>query len=1259
MNGTRIKFVAGGSALILLIIFMMWRPRVQDPHQANNAGTQSVDQTIRLFQAALAATENRETEKADSDWKTLSQLNADDESIALNLALNRVLRVDQLASKATSAALEESEKTAARSTLPDAISGARAAIESFADQSDDQVTALWMRSSVDLQESNLLPDSMMRSTRESVYDRLATAMGGQLGRAPRSAILGGLLIRVLDRMEDPIDGLPSRVLGDAAETLGSLSDNHPDNLYFALTAARLKIESKDQRAVDYTQRVMELTRAIEPSIAIETSKIGLTPAQLVEQVTTSIRSGDWSTALNRNSLWFNVVNSTQIVKTDRRRATPHPLDLLSFDAYRQFSAKAARANPIEKGNGGISFDVSSLSKSNGLSAIQVIDFDLDLDPDLVVVDSEGLLQLFENSQEGWIEAGEVNLGIIPIGVIVADLFLVDSSDPNRLRADRSNSESEESAPSTRHDTMIHLVAYGKEGVRIVEVDGRSTSGNDSKLKRLESDLGLGELSNITASVAGDLEADGDLDLVFATKNDGIRFFVNRGNRTFFELRNQDRGFGVDDPVSSLAIADLDRDLDLDIVTTHAKSGHVGVLENLLHLQFRGRIIKEIPAIAGASSVAVEDVDGNVSWDLIVGGNASSAIVYSHTADFGSWAVDRVESSEQAGEDGIVVDLDNDSWLEFIAHGKVSRIGPWGWDTWNSIEELIGADRFVASDFNRDGAIDLAAFRKDGVSVLRNESDGLGHYIDLRFKGIDDNASGRVNHYAIGSVIEARFGPHYRARIVTSPSTHFGIDGLERISSVRAILPNGLAQTIDEPEIDTVIEEEQTLKGSCPYLYTWDGDKFAFVTDCLWAAPLGLQVAHGVVAKDRPWEYLKIDGSHLQPKDGRYELRITEELWEIAYFDQVQLSVVDHPPDVDIWTNEKVGPGNIATPTIFAFADGDRRKLHHAVDTSGRDVTGRLATVDQDFVQGFDRRLRQGLCEPHWVDVDFGEWNFDSELKPNGDSKPSVYLVLTGWIMPTDTSLNIQIDQNPELHAIEFPSVWVPDTSSQSGWRNAIPFMGFPGGKTKTIVVDVTNATSFDDLRFRVRTSAQIYWDCAELAIQKTPTDVKTQDAELLSASIGFHGFSHRIRQERRRPESYDYHDATLAAKWPPLHGKLTRFGDCTDLVQTWDDRMAVISAGDEIRFTFGVPPEDPPPGWKRDFVLHNVGWDKDADLNTLSGQQMGPLPFRGMTQYPPGLADASKSTQVQKINQHHLRRSQSFRSFWYREQTAPPMRFGG
>ena len=40
-------------------------------------------------------------------------------------------------------------------------------------------------------------------------------------------------------------------------------------------------------------------------------------------------------------------------------------------------------------------------------------------------------------------------------------------------------------------------------------------------------------------------------------------------------------------------------------------------------------------------------------------------------------------------------------------------------------------------------------------------------------------------------------------------------------------------------------------------------------------------------------------------------------------------------------------------------------------------------------------------------------------------------------------------------------------------------------------------------------------------------------------------------------------------------------------------------------------------GWTRDFLIHSIGWDKDADLNTITGYQVEPFAFVGMQQYPP------------------------------------------
>ncbi len=1247
-HSSRKLVVALAIAAAMLIALGAWFLLEQNGGSPSPADSPETIAQLELLRTALAATENLDMTAAEESWSRLHEQVPEDASIALDRAINRVLLVDDLASQANNPSLDAEAKKTVRSQLPAAIASARAGVEDASKVATDKIAPLWLKTRVDLHEAALLPASMTKSLRREIADRLVTAIQGETGKDPRSIILGGSLIEVLLQMEDPIDGLPQDMRETASRTLSTLSDQHPDNLFFALRAARLKIEAEQKDAAKYVERSAELTRAIEPSLARDIRALGVTPDQLVERITSAIESGQWSDAEANMMLWFNVLNGTELVKTDRRRASPHPLDRLSFDTLRRLSAQMEATSPIEKGDETARFVVRNLTPSDKVSIIQAVDFDLDLDTDIVTLSSEGLMQLWQNDgDDTWTAAGELSLEMEATGMIAADLFVVDSSSPQRLRSGQ--------ATAGRHDTFLNLLVYGEGGVKLVQLDGRAEIDDpNSRLAVVTEETGLENVKSVTAAVAGDLEADGDLDLILATTADGVRMFCNRGNRTFFELPGSADRFADGDPVSAMAIADIDRDLDLDIITTQAASGQVGILENLLHLQFRARPLSDIKPVPGAFSIAVEDVDANVSWDLIIGGPTDNTIVFSQTADAGAWTVDRIETSHQENSTSAIAiaDIDNDSWLESIrgtaSDITMSRMGPWGFGPWTEVEsDASEADvsAIIAREFSGNGTIDLAVIDAGTPAVWENQADNDYHYLDVRFKGIDDNASGRVNHFAIGSVLEARFGPHYRARIVTTPSTHFGIDGFDQADSVRAILPNGLTQTIRNPPTDMLVEEEQTLKGSCPYLYAFDGERFRFVTDCLWAAPLGLQVADGIVARDRPWEYLKIDGRHIQPRGDRYEFRITEELWEVAYFDEVKLSAVDHPADVEIWTNEKVGPDNIATPTIFAFAEPNRLKPKRAVDTKSRDVTAQLSSVDRDFVQGFDRRLRQGLCPPHWIDLDFGDIAKRGSTPLDGGS---VYLVLTGWILPTDTSLNIQIDQNPELPAIEFPSVWVPDTEAASGWRNAISFIGFPGGKTKTIVVDVSGVIARDDARLRIRTSAQIYWDSAELVMQEKAARFVEQPMAMVTAAVDFHGYSRAIREDPTQPERYRYHEASQHPRWPPLRGQLTRTGDCLDLLHTWDDAMVVIGAGDEIRMTFSQPERPLPDGWVRDFVMHNVGWDKDADLNTLAGQQIGPLPYRAMASYPPGPHQAAETEARQALNANHLQRTQSFRKFWAR-----------
>lgn len=1212
---------------------------------------------------ALAATENMEPEQAEQLWSGLRSQFSDDPSVALNRALNAVLAVDMLTAAATDSVKSSEEKQAARARLPDAIEAARQAIEDYQKNSGDEITKRWLNSRIDAHEAALLGTTIGKSLRRDLFTRLTQAINGPMGEDPRAVILGGPLIDLLEKMSDPVDGLPDSVLKPAAKSLRRLSDENDDNLFLALRALRLAIDNQDSSAAELVDRTWRLAQAVEPTLAAYTKPIGLSPEDLVNQIKEAIENGDWAKADQSSVLWSNVLNPLEIVRTDRRRTSPHPLDRLNFDTVRQLSTEIATAKPIAGDEAAISFEFSSAGDA---ARVLPLDADLDFQMDLAVVTSDGKLRLLTQQGDAWEAIGELDLGVTPSGLVAADLFMVDSSDSERIKRSEpvAGDETERDySTKARHDTLPALVAYGPFGLRLVQIDTRSETPADKRLTLVEKTTGLEDLPAISAVTTGDLEGDGDLDLIIAPAAGQIRVWINRGNRTFFEAPIGTSTVDADDPIADMTIADLDRDIDLDVLAIH-QSGRVSILENLLHLQFRFRSLDDVPPLPVAEddrslSIVVEDVDANVGWDVIATSSQQSMVAFGNSADIGVWTVDRVETGPGFQSRPALADFDNDSYLELIGTAsspktaQTLKLGPWGINVVNTDTELPeNLTAGAAADFNSDGRIDLVSLSGDDIQVGINQSAGDAHQISVRFKGIADNAaaSGRVNHYAIGSVLELRFGPHYRSRIVRGPATHFGMDGFDSADTIRVIMPNGLTQTIRSPEVDAIIEEEQTLKGSCPYLYSWDGERFAFVTDCLWAAPLGLQVAAGVVQPDRPWEYLKIDGDLVrQNENGEYEFRLTEELWEVAYVDKIELTAVDHPADVAIYSNEKVGPPSVATPTIFGFDENELHPVAVASDTRANDVTELLTSADERYVQGFDRRIRQGLCPPHWIDLDFGD---AVKQQLNGSDKTSVYLVLRGWILPTDTSLNIQIDQNPELPAIEFPSVWVPDASTESGWRNAIEFMGFPGGKTKTIVVDVSEHLQPDDPRLRVRTSAQIYWDTASLAIQNNPASSVTQPMPLIDAEVAFHGFSKRIHADSTRPETYDYGQADSQPKWPPLRGTVTQFGDCSDRLRDWDDSMVVISGGDEIRMRFRAPEQTLPEGWKRDFILHCVGWDKDADLNTLTGQSIGPLPIRDMRGYPPTAESADQFDSVERKNADSLRRRQSFRAFWNRGQSS-------
>jgi hypothetical protein len=194
------------------------------------------------------------------------------------------------------------------------------------------------------------------------------------------------------------------------------------------------------------------------------------------------------------------------------------------------------------------------------------------------------------------------------------------------------------------------------------------------------------------------------------------------------------------------------------------------------------------------------------------------------------------------------------------------------------------------------------------------------------------------------------------------------------------------------------------------------------------------------------------------------------------------------------------------------------------------------------------------------------------------------------------------------------SIEVPD--GRGGWVTAQSNLGFPAGRKKTVVFNLTNIFRPGTPRkVRLRTNLEIYWDCIEWAEGKPDAKVKTQTLDANVADLHYRGYSVIDRPDAGAPEVPNY-GQILGTKqlWRDLIGYYTRYGDVRELLDRIDDRYVIVASGDELSLRF---PEQPPPpsGWLRDFILVGDGWIKDGDFNSTFSMTVQPLPYHAKNNY--------------------------------------------
>src|SRR2546423_949210 len=379
----------------------------------------------------------------------------------------------------------------------------------------------------------------------------------------------------------------------------------------------------------------------------------------------------------------------------------------------------------------------------------------------------------------------------------------------------------------------------------------------------------------------------------------------------------------------VAFGDFDGDGHTDLVIV-GDDGRLRLFRNLSQGRFDDvTAASGLGGVSRAGAVAVGDYDNDGFLDLFVTSldGAGGPALYHNRGD-GTFEPDaragelRRKLRGVAGLDAAFFDFDNDGFLDLVVVGKppaslargrgvfLFRNDPTrGFEDYSSIlPDSLRAGRAVAvADVDQDGDLDLIVVGWDGrPRLLRNDGGNVSQYVTVRLVGLREG-SGKNNTFGLGSTLELRAGDLYQLRLVTGRRTHFGLGVRLKADVLRVRWPNGVSQTVYYPGTEEDVLEQQILKGSCPFLYAWDGHGFTFVTDVMWRSalgmPLGIMAGGTDIASAPPHasrEYMRIPGRALAPRNGRYVLQLTEELWDTAYLDQAKLLAANHPPLVDAY-----------------------------------------------------------------------------------------------------------------------------------------------------------------------------------------------------------------------------------------------------------------------------------------------------------------------------------------------------------------------
>jgi len=299
---------------------------------------------------------------------------------------------------------------------------------------------------------------------------------------------------------------------------------------------------------------------------------------------------------------------------------------------------------------------------------------------------------------------------------------------------------------------------------------------NGQLREVTSAAGLKNLRGRDGLLA-DLDFTGKLDLlVVRPGGDGLAIHRNLGS--FYFQNNTNSGLPALLPgVEQVAVEDWNNEDMAGAFVTRAAQPPSFFAKQRAGQFVQTNLTVSLPA---GNAIALGDLNNDLRVDMALANDKAIRIIFGGMTEQPDLPLPGIQV-----KDILLLDFDNDGWLDVIACGNGVRVwrnaGKRGFQDVTSalgFDKLRAVESIVAADFDQDGDTDLVTSAPGGLQFWKNEGGNANRQLKLRLVGNRSNASG------LGVRVELVSGNWRTIRTLTRLPFEIGVGKHEQIDLLK-------------------------------------------------------------------------------------------------------------------------------------------------------------------------------------------------------------------------------------------------------------------------------------------------------------------------------------------------------------------------------------------------------------------------------------------------------------------------------------------